>query len=472
MKYLIMMIHLIGMVTLQSKDQVQPNIVFILLDDFGVKDLGCYGSAFHESPHIDQLAKEGVRFTNSYAAHSVCGPSRTAIISGRSAPRLGLAGIGGNIQKVDLPWPKVLQNKGYKNCFAGKWHMGGDDSVLPAGFDVNISGCNVGQVSDYYYPYKRFDDKPYGQDVQGMEDGKEGDFLTDKITDKVLDFIDENHKNPFLVYFSFYQTHKSYDKKDVDGKERISQGKLEDTEYFERKLANNLSIPRNKTRELHHGKSKAIEALTQSNAGFAAQIKVVDDNLGRLFKKLKDLNLEENTIVIFTSDQGSLCSNKRAISTQAPYRLGKGWHFEGGLRVPLIMKWPTKIKAGTINKTPTISMDLYPTILDMLNIPQQEEQSLDGVNIWPALQRGKTISFDRTWRWAFASNHSSGHRKSAAIRQGDYKLIYWYEDKHTELYNVVNDIGENHNIIIKHPELAASLKKELLAPDYMKTYRK
>ncbi len=440
----------------------KPNLVFFLLDDLGVKDLGCYGSVFHESPNIDSLSKEGVLFRNAYASHAVCGPSRTAIISGRSAPRLGLSQVGGDIRKVDLPWPRVLENNGYVNCFAGKWHMGGADSVLPAGFDVNISGCNVGQVSDYYFPYKKYENKAYGQDVKGMGDGKDGDYLTDAITDKVLAFIDEYKEQPFLVYFSFYQTHKP--------NIAASQGKKEDVAYFEKKLANTPSLDRNITREVQHGKSVAVETMTQSDANFAAQIKSVDDNVGRVLKKLKELELDENTIVIFTSDQGSLCSNHQGISTQKPYRLGKGWNFEGGLRVPLIIKNPKAKQVGSVNDSVTVSTDLYPTILELLGLDQEPEQHLDGISLIPALQ-GKELDFNRTFRWAFSKNHESGHRKSAAIRKGDYKLIHWYADSHSELYNVIEDIGENKNLVKNNPEMTDDLMKALLAPDYMEAYR-
>ncbi len=442
----------------------RPNIVFCLLDDLGVRDLGCYGSTFHETPRIDRLAQEGMRFTNAYASHPVCGPSRTGIISGRFPARMGVTHVGGRVSAAGLPWPKALQNAGYATCFVGKWHMGGAQSILNSGFDINIAGNNNGQPSDYYYPYKfHKDGRSYGQDVPGMEDGKPGDYLTDKLTDKALGFIESNNARPFLLYFSYYQTHKP--------RVAPAQGKKEHVSYFKTKLDAMPDPEAPTTREVVHGASRTTECLVQRNPEFAGQIKAVDDSVGRLLDKLDELGIAENTIVIFTSDQGSVCSRKDLmVSTQQPYRLGKSWLFEGGVRVPFIVRWPENAKAGVTNDSVTVNTDIYPTILELAGLPLNPKQHPDGVSLAPTLKSGATMPFERAFHWVYDINHALGHRASIGIRRGDYKLIYWLKDGHTELYNVITDIGEDHDLSKEHPETVDTLLKELKQTEYVWRY--
>jgi arylsulfatase A-like enzyme len=439
----------------------QPNVVFFLLDDLGVKDLGCYGSTFHESPRIDEMAAEGMRFTNAYSSHPVCGPSRTAIMSGRYPGRLGVTNIDGRIEGAGIPWPSVLKNAGYSTAFFGKWHMGDRQSVLRSGFDINVAGCEKGQPSDYYYPYK-CEAHPVC-DVPDMEDGKPGDYLTDKLTDKALNFIENCHGGPFLCYISYYQTHKPAI--------APAQGKKEHVAHFKEKLSNMPAPEGPTTRVEIHGEAETVECLVQRNPEFAGQIKAVDDNVGRVLETLEQLGIEDNTIVIFTSDQGSVCTSEEyMVSTQQPYRLGKAWMFDGGLRVPLIVRWPGRIKPGVESDALTINTDIYPTILDLASLPLKPDQHLDGVSIKDVLTEGAKLS-ERSLIWVYDHDHNElGHKASVAIRRDNHKLILWLADGHTELYDLQADPGEEHDLVQQEPALVASLMEDLKRVDFMRDY--
>ncbi|WDI43741.1 sulfatase [Bremerella sp. P1] len=428
----------------------QPNIVFLLVDDLGIKDLSCYGSEFHESPNIDQLASQGICFTNAYASHPTCGPSRTGIVTGKFPARMNLLTNTGAVRNGEMLWPKVLQQHGYATYFLGKWHMGNANSVFDNGFDVNIAGCGVGQPSDYYFPYKSDIKKC---DVPDMEDGKPGDYLTDALTDKALKLLDGNGDKPFLLYFSYFNVHKP----------AISnaQGKKEHVESFNRKLESMPQVDLT-LKEVVRGGHKVQSVPAQRNPEFAGQIKALDDSVGRIMQKLDELGIADNTIVVLTSDQGSMCTSRKGVSTAAPYRFGKGFLFEGGIRVPLIVKWPGHMTPGTTNPTVTINTDIYPTMMDILGLPKRNQQHMDGISIVETFE-GTTMRFNRTFYWAFPQNHALGHRPSLAIRRGPYKLIYWPENGVTELYDVESDISESVDLSRQKSELAAELLKGLKA---------
>lgn len=428
--------------------QTRPNVVFFLVDDLGVRDLSCYGSTFHESPNIDRLAAQGMRFTNAYSSHPVCGPSRSAIMTGRFPARLGLVAIGGGIPKGNTPWPKILQQDGYTNYFTGKWHMGGAKSVLENGFNYNVAGHGLGQPCNFYFPYKG---KPASQNVPDMEDGKPGDYLTDALTDKALNFLDKHGNHPFLLYFSYYNVHKP----SVSN----AQGKKEHVEYFKKKLEAMPAVDEATCTD-NNGGHKVKSLLVQRNAEFAGQIKAVDDSVGRVMAKLEELGVADNTIIVFTADQGSMCTSDKAVSSALPYRFGKSFVFEGGIRAPLIVKWPSHTRPGSENKSVTINTDLYPTLMEMLDYEKNPAQHIDGISMVPAL-KGGTVPFNRTFYWTYPKNHSLGHKASAAIRTGPYKLIHWLENGASELYNVETDFSESTDLSKSHPEVAERLLKQL-----------
>ena len=442
-------------VSLVEASNRMPNIVFFLVDDMGVMDLGCYGSSFHETPEIDELASEGARFDNAYASHAVCGPSRQAIMTGRTPARLGIVATTGNLRDEDFVWPKLLQDRGYETFFAGKWHLGDADSVHRFGFDVNVAGARLGQPADFYFPYKSHV-KRTTFDVPGMEDGKPGDYLTDALTTKALRFIDDNKERPFLLYLSYYAVHKP----GIPG--RWAQGKKEHVEYFEKKLAGMPPHEGPRDREVVHGPSTTVESLVQDNAEFAAQVKSVDDSVGRVMDTLEAYGLEEDTIVIFTSDQGSVTNSQQRISSSQPYHMGKSWLFEGGIRVPLIVRWPGKVSAGIVSKLNTYNTDHFPTLLDLLDLPLMPEKHVDGVSIKRELM-GEPMHLDRPYYWVYTSHQMERQAyRHIAYRKGKYKLIYWFLNDHVELYDLESDIGEQTNLADALPEIRQDLMAALV----------
>ena len=447
----------------------QPNIIFILIDDMGVMDLGCYGSSFHETPEIDQLAAEGIRFNNAYASHAVCGPSRQAIMTGQTPARLGIVVTTGKLRETDLTWPMVLQQHGYKNYFTGKWHLGDGASVLRYGFDINVAGAKLGQPADFYFPYKSHV-KRTTFDVPDMEDGKPGDYLPDALTTKALSFIEENKEGPFLAYLSYYSVHKP----GIPGV--WAQGKKEYTDYFEKKIVREPTDDGPRDRHVSHGPSSSTESLVQAYPEFASQVKAVDVNVGRIMAKLKELGIDDNTIVIFTSDQGSVTNSQQRISSSQPYRLGKSWLFEGGIRVPFIVRWPGKIPAGQVSDLITYNTDLFPTLLDLADLPLIPERHVDGVSIKQELF-GQPMQLDRPYYWVYTSHQMERQAYNCiAYREGDYKLIHWYEHDHTELFDLSNDIGENLNLSYTLPtkrhEMLNTLLSNPLIADVVKNYRR
>jgi arylsulfatase A-like enzyme len=433
----------------------RPNLVFLLVDDLGIRDLGCYGSTFHESPNIDRLAREGMRFSNAYASHAVCGPSRQAIMTGRTPARLGVTGIAGKLRSGEVVWPQRLQQTGYQTWFVGKWHLGPHDSVTKFGFDRNIAGFKEGQPADYYFPYKA-DGKLAIFNVPDMEDGKPGDYLTDALTTKALRLLEQREKKrPFLLYFSFYQVHKP-------AIEAVwAQGKKEYAAEFRAKLSEHpLRGPA--TRVVRHGAAETTETLIQRNPDFAAQIKSLDENVGRIMGKLEELSLTENTIVILTSDQGSVVHGAQAVSSAQPYQLGKQWLFEGGIRVPLIVRWPGRIAAGRNSELRTFNTDLFPTILDLLRLPQRPDAAEDGISIAPEL-RGHGMASGRPYYWVYPLLREES-RPHIAYRHDDLKLVYWYRDGLCELFDLATDPGELNDLSQTRPDALGDMLRAIQQP--------
>lgn len=389
-------------------------------------------------------------------------------MTGQTPARLGVVVTTGKLRETDLTWPTVLQENGYKTYFTGKWHLGDADSVLKYGFDINVAGAKLGQPADFYYPYtSRVKRTTF--DVPDMEDGKPGDYLPDALTTKALNFIEENKDRPFLAYLSYYSVHKP----GIPGV--WAQGKKEYTEYFEAKLAQEPS-KQPTDRKVTHGPSDSVESIDQVYPEFAAQVKAVDVNVGRVMAKLKELDIDDNTIVVFTSDQGSVTNSQQRISSAQPYRLGKSWLFEGGIRVPLIIRWPGRIPVRQVSDLITYNTDHFPTILDLLNLPLVPERHVDGVSIKQELV-GNRMTLNRPYYWVYTSHQMERQAfNCVAYREGDFKLIHWYEHDHTELYDLAKDIGENHNLSYILPSKREQMKSVLLSnslvADVVKNYRR
>ncbi|MDA7936066.1 sulfatase [Akkermansiaceae bacterium] len=422
----------------------KPNFVFLLVDDIGWADFGCYGAEFNETPNIDRLAKQGMLFENAYAACTVCSPSRAAILSGRYPARLHLTdwivGHAAKNPKLLIPkWntrmphervllPEVLKEGGYRTGFFGKWHLmpiGQPDfeKHYPTdhGFDVNVGGREWGQPKG---PGKYF--SPFN--MPNLDDGKKGDFLTDKLTDAALDFMEAGKKeDPFFLYFSYYTVHGP------------------------------IMAPPNLVKK-YQVKAKNLDNTKKEyiNPARAGMIEALDNSVGRLMQKLDDLGIADNTVIILTGDNGGNFD-----ATDAGLKAFKGFSHEGGIREPFVVKWPGQTKAGSRSDALVIGTDFYPTLLEMAGLPAKPEEHLDGISITKILD-GSAIEPKRDQLfWHYPHYHRT--KPYGATRHGDWKLIEFLEDGALELYNLKEDRGETTNLAEKNPAKAAELLAELKA---------
>lgn len=414
-----------------------PNIVLIYADDLGYTDLSCQGSEFYETPNIDRIAKEGMTFTNAYAGAANCAPSRACLMTGHYPPRHGVFTVGNsdrgkaknrklipikNTEILDekfVTLGEALQAKGYRTCVAGKWHLSKDPTK--DGFHTNFGGTTWGHPKSYFSPYKN----PY------LKDGPKGEHLPERLGRDVANWIAENAKSPFFVYLPFYSVHTPI------------QAPKDLTAKYEKKPA--------------HGSHR--------NPKYGAMLDAMDQAVGHILKTLDDNNLAQNTLVIFTSDNGPHGSVSRA----EPLRGVKGMYYEGGIREPFLVRYPGVVKAGSTNVTPIIQIDLYPTFLELAGeaIPKR----LDGVSLISAF-KSKPLA-DRSLFWHFPAylqsykadpdSASKFFRTTpcSVIRKGDWKLIQYFEDGNLELYNLKNDLSEKENLAGKETEKTAELLKEL-----------
>ena len=427
----------------------QPNFVFFLIDDMGFKDLGCYGSSFYETPNIDKLAKEGMRFTDAYAACPVCSPTRASIMTGKYPARLNLTDylVGRRRGKLippeyihQMPLEEVtiaeaLKQAGYTTCFIGKWHLGGKP-YWPEhqGFDINIGGTQSGMPRNYFWPQWR-NNPPI--------EGRAGEYLTDRLTDEALKFLEAKKDKPFLLYLSHYAVHIPL------------QAKKDMIEKYKAKAAKQ---PAKEPRFLPEGSSKARQV--QDHPVYAGMVESVDESVGRVMGKLEELGVADNTVVIFMSDNGGLSTAEGLPTSNLPLRAGKGWLYEGGIREPMIIKWPGVVKPDSVCSVPVTSTDFYPTMLDMADLPLNPEQHIDGVSLVPLL-KGNQKPERKAIFWHYPHYGNQGGSPGGAVRAGDYKLIEFYEDNRAELYNLKEDIGEKKNLADKMSDKAAKLRKML-----------
>jgi arylsulfatase A-like enzyme len=445
----------------------KPNIILFFVDDLGWMDIGCQGSTFYETPNMDRLANEGVRYTQGYTPHPRCLPARYGVITGRFPARGGVPGGKGHLQPTDRTMGHALRDGGYKTCFAGKWHLTGPhgEKNLPQnmGFDVNIAAGAAGAPTDYFYPYRKKDtsklkkgweiglDKEY---IHGMEDGKAGDYITDAMTDKSLKFIEANQEHPFFLYLSHYGVHTPF-----QAPEHLVK------KYEEKLKTMKYDGPEYKPVE---GTGVGDELRHQNNPVYAAMIESVDQSLGRIFQTLEELGIADNTIIAFTADNGGL-SNRGAVdgkvsgrplaTSNLPLRTGKGWLYEGGIREAFIVKWPGVTKSGFLNKTDVVlGSDLFPTFLEMAGLPLEPQNHKDGMSIVPSL---KGATFERSkpvfWHSPTSRPYSTGDTDSSAVRIKNYKLLEWYNADHIELYDLSKDIGEQNDLSKQMPEKTAEM---------------
>jgi arylsulfatase A-like enzyme len=424
-----------------ARSAEKPNVILILIDDLGYRDLGCYGSTFYKTPNIDKLAKDGIRFTDYYAACPVCSPTRASIMTGRYPQRVNITTfLPGRPDRPDqrlkqpavrleLPLEEVtiaeaLKKEGYATAHIGKWHLGGKQFAPDKrGFDLNIAGDETGSPRSYFAPFENKAGK-----MPGLERAEPGEYLTDRLTTEAEKFIEANKDKPFFIYLPHYAVHIP-----LKAKEEI--------------LAKYKGMAK-------HG--------SQSNPIYAAMIESMDESVGRIVKKLDDLKLSDNTLIIFTSDNGGLSvaeGGPFAATFNGPLREGKGFLYEGGIRVPLIVKWPGKVKPGTVTDQVASSIDFFDTILDATGVKKPAALKTDGLSLLPVF-RGEKLA-ERAIFWHYPHYANQGGRPGGAVRQGDYKFIEFYEDGRHELYDVKKDISENRNLSAEKPEIVREFADRL-----------
>jgi len=437
-----LMIFILGIQAQESNSK--PNVIYINVDDLGWKDLGYMGSDYFETPVIDNLATQGMSFTDGYAAAANCAPSRACLISGQNTPRHGVYTVLSSdrghtktrkiipikntkhLTDAQFTMAEMFKKAGYTTGTFGKWHV--TKNPLNDGFDVNIGGNHKGNPGHEGYA------APYNK-LPNLDLAEEGENLTDRLTNEAIKFIHQHKNKPFFLYLPYYAVHTP-----LMGKPHL-------------------------VKKYEHKKS---EASTES-AIYAAMVENVDTNIGHLLETLEALNLSNNTLLVFTSDNGGI----RAISKQDPLRAGKGSYYEGGTRVPYIVKWPGKIKPNSQSNIPITNLDFFPTFQSVLGL-EFPNKTLDGVDLMPLLKGGSIEERALFWHFpiylqAYDSQKDDGRdplfrtRPGSTIRDGKWKLHQYFEDGVLELYNLKNDMGERRNLAKSHPKKAQQLLKKLNA---------
>jgi len=437
----------------------RPNVLFILVDDLGWRDLGCFGSPFYDTPNVDRLRAGGMLFTDAYAACPVCSPTRASIMAGKYPTRTRvtdyISPAGGNqpgkwrrntrllpapyqdhlaLEEVTLA--ETFKQAGYATFFAGKWHLG-SEGFWPEvqGFDVNKGGCERGGP---YGGKKYF--SPYGN--PRLPDGPPGEHLPIRLGRETADFIQAHSGGPFLAYLSFYSVHSPH--MTTDALKAKYQARQKDAP---------------ETRWGQEGERKV--RLVQNHAVYAGMVEAMDTAVGIVLDRLDRLGLADNTIVFFMSDNGGLSTSEGYVTSNLPLRAGKGWLYEGGVREPMLVRAPGLTKPGSTCTEPVISTDFYPTMLDLAGLPARPAQHVDGVSLRPLIE-GKPMTRGPIF-WHYPHYGNQGGAPGGAVREGDFKLIEWYEDGRLELFNLRNDLGEQQNLAEKAPDVAKALHAKLVA---------
>lgn len=434
--------------------QNKPNIIFFLVDDLGWSDISSNGSKYYETPNIDKLTKNGLKFSHAYASSALCSPTRASILTGKNPARLHIthaipilgykriedghatplkdANYVMNLPLEEVTIAEALKSAGYATASIGKWHVSEEKDFFPQaqGFDINIGGDGHGATSNYFYPYKNkwrmATEFPY-QEWNTLPDGKEGEYLTNRLTEESLKFIDQNKGKPFFLYLSHYAVHAP----------------IQAIKSIEEKYIN----------------KPADQIRGHNNAGYAAMLESVDNSMGALVAELEKLGIADNTIIIFASDNGGFGK----VTSNYPFRGNKGNFYEGGIRVPLIINWPGVTKQAETD-VPVISSDFYPTILQMAGLRLMPDQHKDGLSLIPVLKSEGKLKRENLF-WHFPNYVDFGHpnpsKPLSVIRNERYKLIESLEDGSLELYDLKEDIKEEKNLIKEKPQVAARLQKKL-----------
>ncbi|WP_298495875.1 sulfatase [uncultured Algibacter sp.] len=442
------------------KQHQKPNILFILVDDLGYHDLGVTGSTFYETPNVDKLANEGMMFTQGYAASRVCSPSRASIMTGKFTARHGITDwIGAKtgedwrkrnrydkllpadyvhaLPQEDITIAEAFKNNGYKTFFAGKWHLGGEGAYPENhGFDINIAGIDAGSPRGGFF-------SPWNNPK--LPNKQKGENLTLRLANETANFISKHKDTTFFAFLSFYAVHapiQTTEPKWAKYRDKADSIGIANTGYSMERV-----LPIRKV---------------QDNPVYAGLVETMDDAVGIVLKALKDNGLEENTIVVFTSDNGGVASGDHYATSNLPLRGGKGYQWEGGIREPYFIKIPWLKKTGTTTDFPVINTDFYPTLLDVANVPLLPKQHIDGISLKPLLE-GKILAVNRPLYWHYPHYGNQGGEPASIIQQNGWKLIHYWEDGREELYKLPSNENDNLNVIAQHSEIAKELSHNLLS---------
>ena len=431
-------------------DETSPlNVVLIVADDLGWTDLQSYGSDLHKTPHLDRLASQSVRFTQAYSSASICSPTRAALMTGKYPARLGMtiwhegafsgprtrgklttASSEWNLAREEQTLAEILRGEGYATFHVGKWHLG-DAAHFPEtqGFDVNIGGTHWGAPSTFFHPFRG----PFGDELRYIPDipgGRPGDYLTDRLTDEAIHLIESNREKPFYLNLWYHTVHTP-----IEGKPELV------AQYEE----------------------PAKTAKHHRHATYAAMVHSLDENVGRVLAKLQELDLMDRTLIIFTSDNGGVVHRTRwgTVTNNAPLRSGKGSLYEGGIRIPLLIRDPHGERQPKVCEQIVLSQDLFPTILDRVGSKTERiNQTGDSISLLPQLQRPEAMLDRKSVFWHYPHFYPTTTPVSA-VRRGDHKLLYFYEDDRIELYDLKSDPGETDNLALEKKRLAEQLTVEL-----------
>ena len=441
----------------KSTEKTPPNFLFILADDLGYHDLSCMGSKYYETPNIDKISRDGMTFTHGYAACQVCSPSRAAIMTGKFPARLGItdwigaktgeawreqkrfdkllpADNNDHLAHAETTISEAMKERGYRTFFAGKWHIGSEGSYPEDhGFDVNKGGWEKGSpIGGFFSPWTN----------PRLENTTPGENLPMRLGKETAAFIRENQTAPFFAFLSFYAVHgpiQTTKEKWSKYRDKAEQMGLAESGF---EMERHLPIRR-----------------TQDNPVYAGLVESMDDAVGVVLAELVNLGLHDNTVVIFTSDNGGVASGDAFSSSNLPLRGGKGYQWEGGIREPYFIKVPWMDIAGKKSEVPVTGTDFYPTILDLAGFDPVPSQHMDGLSLLPVLEGGSLDPRPLFWHYPHYGNQ--GGDPSSIIREGDWKMIHYWEDGHKELYNLKNDLGEANNVAAENPDRLKSLGEKL-----------
>lgn len=441
---LLLLVSIVHASTAQPRRSGPPNIVFILADDLGWTDLGSYGSDLYQTPNLDRLAREGMRFTQAYSACTVCSPTRAAIMTGQHPARTRVTDwiAGHNLPRARLAVPdwtkfldldlynvaEALRDASYATGHFGKWHLGMTEDLWPEhqGFDVNRGGWRMGQPTgaagggNVYF-------SPYGN--PRLTDGPPGEHLDMRLAQEAATFMEANRDKPFFVNLWLYTVHTPL------------QAAPEKIERY---------------------RGLVREGARHTNATYAAMVEHMDETVGVVLDALERLGLAENTLVVFTSDNGGLIGRNNKVTSNAPLRHGKGERFEGGVRVPLIVRYPPLVAPGSVSDRQAISTDFYPTFAELAGVSDSSKlPTFDGLSLLPTLRGDASAPAHEALYWHYPHYHTEGAVPYSAIRRGDWKLIHNLETDDVMLFDLANDLGEQNDLAAARPDLTVALRAQL-----------